>query len=371
MNTVCGHTRLQTLAAIFRSCGLGLFLLLAAAPALAASVTLAWDPPAGPVPAGYVVYYGPAAGNYPSKIDVGNVATYTVPNLTAGSTYHFAATDYDATHSESGFSNDISVTIPVSPPVASFTASTTSGVAPVSLNFVNSSTGTITTYAWTFGDGTTSTAANPTHLYNVAGVYTVSLTVTGPGGSNTQTRTGYVTITAPSGAPVSVGAVSRKTHGAAGVFDLQLSTVVLNPTTEPRLGPAQQIVFQFNKTVTGGVATVTAGTAVVGTTSFAGNQMTVNLTGVANAQYVTVTATSVTAADGGIGGTASIRVGYLAGDVNQSRVVTFSDLVLVNAQLARPVTAATFLLDVNASGSLTFSDMTVVNANLARSLPAP
>ena len=52
----------------------------------------------------------------------------------------------------------------------------------------------------------------------------------------------------------------------------------------------------------------------------------------------------------------SIRVGFLAGDVNQNRVVTLGDLGLVNAQVAQPVTAANYLKDVNASGTLTLAD---------------
>ena len=68
------------------------------------------------------------------------------------------------------------------------------------MNFSNTSTGSITSHAWTFGDGGTSTAASPSHVYAAAGTYTVALTVTGPGGSNTQTRTDYVTVSAP--APV-------------------------------------------------------------------------------------------------------------------------------------------------------------------------
>jgi hypothetical protein len=64
-------------------------------------------------------------------------------------------------------------------------------------------------------------------------------------------------------------------------------------------------------------------------------------------------------------------VGYLAGDVNQNRVVAVSDLGLVNAQLAQPVTAANYLKDVNASGTLTVADKGITNANLAHSLPAP
>ena len=186
----------RALATAAQSIGVFLLLLLVAARALAAGVTLAWDPVTSPLLAGYMVYYGPAVGNYPTKIDVGNVTSYPVPNLVQGATYHFAVTAYNGSHAESGFSNDVAATVPYSTPVAQFTASATSGAAPLALNFLNASTGTITSYAWTFGDGTTSTVASPSHVYFAAGVYTVSLTVTGPGGSNTQTRSNYVTVSA-------------------------------------------------------------------------------------------------------------------------------------------------------------------------------
>jgi len=66
-----------------------------------------------------------------------------------------------------------------------------------------------------------------------------------------------------------------------------------------------------------------------------------------------------------------VRLGFLLGDVNQNRVVTLSDLGLVNAQLAQAVTAANFLKDVNASGTLSLADKGVTNANLTKALPAP
>ena len=188
------------LTALARSAALFLLLLLVAARALAAGLGLAWDPVTNA--SGYMVYYGPAAGNYPTKINVGNTTTHTLTTLVEGSTYHFAITAYDGSLVESGFSNDVAGTVPYSAPAAQFTASATLGVAPLALNFLNASTGAITSYAWTFGDGTTSTAANPSKVYSAAGTYTVSLTVTGPGGSDTQTRTNYITVTALPLAPV-------------------------------------------------------------------------------------------------------------------------------------------------------------------------
>jgi PKD repeat protein len=80
------------------------------------------------------------------------------------------------------------------PPTADFTGSPTSGCAALTVEFTDQSTGEIDSWSWDFGDGTTSTAQNPTHEYASAGSYTVSLTVTGPGGSDTETKTNYITV---------------------------------------------------------------------------------------------------------------------------------------------------------------------------------
>jgi len=87
-------------------------------------------------------------------------------------------------------------------PVADFSASPTSGKAPLNVKFTDTSTGTPTKWKWDFGDGTTSTKQNPTHKYSKAGVYTVKLTVTNAAGSNTATKSNYITVTGTSQAPV-------------------------------------------------------------------------------------------------------------------------------------------------------------------------
>jgi hypothetical protein len=177
-----------------------------------------------------------------------------------------------------------------------------------------------------------------------------------------------VTIGAP---PVLQSSASRKVHGAAGTFDLPLAATPLNPTTEPRIGPAQTIVFTYDKPITAATATITEGIATAGTPTFSGNAVVVGLTGVNNKQYVTVSLSNVASSDGGAGGSGSVRVGFLAGDVNQNRVVTVSDVVLVNAQIAHAVTAANFLKDVNATGTMTVGDKVIANANVTKALPAP
>jgi len=192
-----------------------IFLLLVTVRAFAGSATLAWDPVTDPDLSGYILHHGPTAGNYTAEVNVGNKTSYMVSGLTEGSTYHFAVTAYDASGKESAYSNDVSAFIPYSAPVAAFSASTTSGTAPLAMNFVNSSTGNITAYAWTFGDGGTSTVRSPSHLYSSPGIYTVMLKVTGAGGTNTQTKTNYVTVK-PASTPAPVAAFSvSATSGTA------------------------------------------------------------------------------------------------------------------------------------------------------------
>ena len=171
--------------------------------------------------------------------------------------------------------------------------------------------------------------------------------------------------------PLLQSAVSRKTHASAGTFDLPLSLSITSPTIEPRTGPAHTLVFTFDKPITGATVAVTEGVGTAAAPTFSGNDVVVDLTGVSNQQYATVTLTNVTSSDGGSGGSATARLGLLLGDVNQSHTVTVLDIVVVNGQLAKPVSATNFLLDVNINGMLTVLDKVIVNANLAKALPAP
>ncbi|OPX63659.1 MULTISPECIES: PKD domain-containing protein [unclassified Methanoregula] len=89
-------------------------------------------------------------------------------------------------------------------PVAAFSANQTSGDAPLAVLFTDESTGKVTSWAWDFeNDGTIdSTEQSPAHVYGAAGTYAVSLTVTGPGGSDDEAKTGYITVAEPLAKPV-------------------------------------------------------------------------------------------------------------------------------------------------------------------------
>lgn len=80
-------------------------------------------------------------------------------------------------------------------PVAEFTASTTTAIIGQAITFTDQSSGTPASWAWTFGDGATSTIQNPSHSYTAAGTYSVALTATNSVGNNTMTKTNYITVT--------------------------------------------------------------------------------------------------------------------------------------------------------------------------------
>ncbi|MEZ4641765.1 MAG: PKD domain-containing protein [Chloroflexota bacterium] len=80
---------------------------------------------------------------------------------------------------------------------AGFILSSNSGIAPFTAVFTNTSTGDFTDSLWSFGDGLTSTLDSPAHVYTDPGVYTVSLTVSGPGGTDWSSLANAITVYAP------------------------------------------------------------------------------------------------------------------------------------------------------------------------------
>lgn len=98
--------------------------------------------------------------------------------------------------------NRIQKFAPVNPPVTNFTSNVTTGSSPLTVKFNDTSTGTPFSWVWNFGDGANSTVQNPTHTYSKVGSYTVTLTATNSVGSNTTTKTNYITVTPAGPKPV-------------------------------------------------------------------------------------------------------------------------------------------------------------------------
>ncbi len=80
-------------------------------------------------------------------------------------------------------------------PVANFNADNTTITEGGTVNFTDLSTNTPTSWLWNFGDGGTSSSKNPSHTYSTANTYTVSLTATNAYGSDTETKSNYISVT--------------------------------------------------------------------------------------------------------------------------------------------------------------------------------
>ena len=118
--------------------------------------------------------------------------TYTAPGTYQAALQVYNADGYNSTR-KTGY---ITVNAPPAP-VPNFTSTPRSGTAPLTVTFNDSSTNSPTSWNWSFGDGATSTSRNPVHTYTIVGTYTVSLTASNAGGSNTVTHTNFITVNAP------------------------------------------------------------------------------------------------------------------------------------------------------------------------------
>jgi Dockerin type I domain len=164
--------------------------------------------------------------------------------------------------------------------------------------------------------------------------------------------------------------VSRKTHGAAGDFDIDLP-LTGEPGVECRSsGGNHTLVITFSNPMVSGNASVTSGTGTVaGSPAFSGNTMTVNLTGVADVQQITVTLSNVTDTFSQILPDTAVSMNMLIGDTNANKSVNSADIAQTKGQSGLPATAANFRTDVNVSGAISAADIAQVKANSGHTLP--
>src|SRR5215471_5595585 len=126
-------------------------------------------------------------------------------------------------------------------PVADFSATPTTGPLPLTVQFSDASTGSINTWAWNFGDGATSSVQNPQHTYSTAGSYTVSLTVSGAGGSNSTTKINFVTVSPPASSPPAPPASSPPAPPASSPPAPPASSPPAPPASSPPAPPASSL----------------------------------------------------------------------------------------------------------------------------------
>jgi hypothetical protein len=253
-------------------------------------------------------------------------------------------------------------------------------------------TTTLTMQVSPAGDGTTNppVGANTENLNSVVGIQATANSGyafwnwTGPvadptNPSTTVTMTQAQTVTANFRV---ISAVSQKTHGNAGSFNIPLplsGTSGIECRSGGSTGDHQLLVTFANPVTVNGnpQAQVTTGTGQIGSggTSNGGvvtlNQnktvVTIPLTNVTNAQRIVVTLFSVN--DGTSTTNVNIPMGVLLGDVNGSGLVDSGDVFLVRQQTGKNPDASNFRDDVNVSGLIDSGDVFLTRQNTGKSLP--
>ena len=266
--------------------------------------------------------------------------------------------------------------ISAAPPDAPTNPAAIAGNGQATISFTtpaNNGGATITTYtaACTAG-GSTSTGSASASPVTVTGlinntVYNCSVTATNAAG--TGTASSVVSVTPSATATLTLtGVRSRKTH--AGVdFDIPVTAPDINglPTAvESRIiGAGHRIVYQFNNSVTS-IGTVSATSGSV-QSAILGNEVEVTLTAVADNSRATVTLAGASGVNGTVG--TSAVIGFLVGDVNNTRSVNSSDISAVKARSGQTTNSNNFKFDVNISGSINSSDISAVKARSGLAIP--
>ena len=166
---------------------------------------------------------------------------------------------------------------------------------------------------------------------------------------------------------VPISAASRKTHGAAGAFDVPLSLTGA-PGIECRSGGASgnhQVVVTFANPVTAG--SVTSNFGMVSSSIVSGNTVTVNLTNVPNARIIFITLNGVS--DGTNTGNVMITMGVLLGDTSANGMVNSTDISETKANSGQATNGANFRTDVSVNGVINSSDVSTVKAQSGTAFP--
>jgi hypothetical protein len=171
-----------------------------------------------------------------------------------------------------------------------------------------------------------------------------------------------------------IGVASTKTHGSAGTFDIALP-LTGNPGIECRTGGAigdHTLVFTFVNPISSVAgASVTNGTGMVNSSDINpanSHEYIVNLTGVANAQKLTVTLTSISDTAGNSSPTLAVTMGVLLGDVDASRLVDGNDVSAVQNHTRQSVNNTNYRYDINASGLIDGNDVSITQGQTRTSL---
>jgi PKD repeat protein len=195
------------------------------------TITMTWSLNLEMDLAGYKLYFSTSdkleidaiLGNVSAQ-DLGMTTGVIITDVPVG-IYNMAVTAYDIEadgvkdmrQGHESYFSQVETAIIGDSPQANFFAFPLNGTLPLEVFFTDTSTGEFDTWYWDFGDGSTSVEQHPTHTYTVSDTSTVSLTVDGPLGSDSEIKPAYINVFTE-GTPPKAGFTGSPTSGNAPLF---------------------------------------------------------------------------------------------------------------------------------------------------------
>ena len=259
------------------------------------------------------LFVDPANNNYHLKAGS--------PAINAGTTLADVTDDLEGTARPQGAAYDIgcyeAASGPV-PPVANFTGNPTSGAAPLTVMFTDTSSGSPTSWSWTFGDGGTSTAQNPSHVY-AAGIYTVSLTATNAYGSDGETKTNYITVVQAQDYTCASLTVNNGTIASGDHTSVHASDNVYLVITAAKV--SSKYTAQVSYTINTGLGSLSSLVVTTeGKVSTGTQPLTVYAYNYSTSTWTSIATGTLTTTDGTVNPTVSSPASYISGGTVQVRV---------------------------------------------------
>lgn len=160
-------------------------------------------------------------------------------------------------------------------------------------------------------------------------------------------------------------------QGFSGMLPINLA-LAGEPAVECRSGNeigAHSLVFTFIRNILTADVSVTSGVGrPVGNPAISANQLSVNLTGVANAQMLTISLSRIVDMQGQSLPDANVTLGFLLGDTNGDTVVNASDVSQTKARVGQRLTEANFRSDVDADSAIKRRDADLVSSQLGNAI---
>ncbi|GMV98293.1 MAG: hypothetical protein AMXMBFR83_26450 [Phycisphaerae bacterium] len=177
-------------------------------------------------------------------------------------------------------------------------------------------------------------------------------------------------------APTLAGAVSRKTHGTAGAFDIDLP-LTGTPGSECRAGGPTQIVLTFSETIVAddgspGANEVSLSAGTLSTVSISGKIMTINLSGVPDQSCLTVALSGLSdLAGNALSAGTQVKVRVIQADADGSGTVAAGDVTQTKGHSGQAVSSPIVRSDCTADGEVDCADIIRAKARLTRSATCP